>query len=58
MIPIGKVRELLSQSAASFSDDEVERIRVCGYAWADAIVERWLRKKTLPVRNTDGHNQF
>lgn len=50
MIDLDTFRELLGSTAEHFSDEEVERIREVEYGLADAIFDRWLRKRNAQVQ--------
>lgn len=48
MIDLVEFRQLLGPAARELSDKEVERIREVEYGFADAIFERWLRRRNNP----------
>jgi len=47
MIPITKFKELLGDEAKDMSDEEIEELRSCQYAWAEFIFDDWAEKKGL-----------
>lgn len=49
MIGLSEFRKLLGPTAEGFSDAKVERIREVEYGIADAMFERWLRKRNAQV---------
>ncbi len=50
MIDLPAFRKLLGPTAESFTDEEVERIREVEYGLADAIFDRWIRKRNAWVQ--------
>ena len=48
MIDLVEFRQLLGPAGRDLSDEEVERIREVEYGLADAIFERWLRRRNDP----------
>lgn len=45
MIDLSAFRTLLGPAAENLTDEEIERIREVEYGMADAIFDRWLRKR-------------